>query len=102
MAKIEKGKIANSPGNVELVLMEGDDTAKPVLYFKGKKSGLVLNKTNGRTIAAAYGPDSDMWVGKAIILYPTETDFGGKRVPCIRCKSPAPLPGQMTDEELPF
>ena len=35
----------------------GDDE-RPVLYFKGKDKGLVLNKTNANTIADAFGDDT--------------------------------------------
>ena len=37
----------------------GDDDKKPVLHFVRKQKGLVLNKVNSRTIAAAYGDDTD-------------------------------------------
>jgi hypothetical protein len=34
---------------------------KPVLYFRGKEKGMVLNKTNGNNISAAYGDETDDW-----------------------------------------
>ena len=42
---------------------------KPALYFKGGSKGLILNRTNGDTIAALHGTDSDDWIGKRITLY---------------------------------
>jgi|SRR5215468_584089 len=63
----------------------GDDT-KPVVYFRGKKKGLVLNKTNASNIAIAYGDDTEDWVGQEIILYPTLVDFQGRSVEAIRVK----------------
>ncbi len=36
----------------------GDDS-RPVLYFRGKEKGLVLNKTNANNIASRYGDDTD-------------------------------------------
>lgn len=60
------------------------DDDRPVLHFVGKSKGLVLNKTNASTIAGMYGPDSDAWAGMPIVIYATETSFGGKMVPCIR------------------
>ena len=57
-----------------------------VLYFHGKKKGLVLNQVNGRTIAGQHGVDSEDWIGKQIVLFPTQTPFQGKQVPCIRVK----------------
>lgn len=79
------------------VQMEGisadNDDQKPVLYFEGKKKGLVLNKTNSTTITRVYGDDSDDWLGKSVTLYPTTDRFKGEIVPCIRVKiPPASLP----------
>ncbi len=66
---------------------------KPVLFFKEAKDqrGLVLCKTNGKTIAAMYGNDTDSWVGKRVTLFPTVTDaFGQSNVECIRIRPKAP------------
>ena len=60
---------------------------RPAVWFDGVSKGLVLNKTNGNTIAAIYGFETDGWIGKQIMIYPTETEFGGKMVSCIRVKS---------------
>ncbi len=61
---------------------------KGVLYFHSRNKGLVLNATNCRTIEDAYGTESDNWPGKSIELFSTETDFQGKRVPCVRVRVP--------------
>ena len=66
----------------------GDDT-KPVLYFAGKEKGVVLNKTNATNIAAAYGPETDHWIGQRVILFSAWVDFQGKSVEAIRIR-PAP------------
>ncbi len=77
---------------------------KAVIYFLGKTKGLVCNKTNGKKIADVAGsPLTEDWAGVAIALYPTECEFGGETVDCIRVKAvqrvpsparvlPAPLP----------
>jgi len=65
----------------------GDDT-KPVVYFVGKTKGLVLNKTNGSTIADDYGDESDAWVGRIITLFATKVDYQGKRTDAIRVSIP--------------
>ena len=62
----------------------------PVIRFKGAKKRLVLNKTNGATIAALYGTDTRAWVGKRIAIYPTTTKFGRKTVDCIRVRPEEP------------
>ena len=60
------------------------DKTKPVMSFEGTNRELVLNKTNGQSIAAMYGEDSDDWMGKQITLYPTKVDFSGRQVDAIR------------------
>lgn len=65
----------------------GDGKEKKwLLQFKGKDKGLVLNKTNTNMIAEYYGPETDAWDGKEVIVYPTKTSFQGKPVDCIRVK----------------
>jgi arabinogalactan endo-1,4-beta-galactosidase len=66
----------------------GDSDRKPVLYFQGKSKGLVLNKTNSRAIAAAYGDDTDDWRGKSLVLFPAMVDFRGDTVEAIRVRAP--------------
>lgn len=60
---------------------------KPVLYFLGKERGLVLNKTNANMIAELYGDETDAWSNQVIELFPSKTDFQGKRVDCIRVRA---------------
>lgn len=68
-----------------------DKDEKPILYFQGKEKGLVLNKTNGKTVAKIAGSEeTDDWTGVKIILYPTETEFAGEMVDCIRIRAPKP------------
>jgi hypothetical protein len=90
----------------------GDDDKKPVLYFVGRQKGLVLNKTNSRTIAAAYGDDTDEWEDKNLIIFPAMVDFRGDQVEAIRVRvpkaaakppsSPSENPGVDMDDEIPF
>ena len=89
---------------------------KAVLYFAGKDKGLVLNKTNATKITQLTGsPETDDWSGMRIKLYPSETEFGGESVECIRIKAapangsrqaapPPPPPSQNDNEEdsVPF
>ena len=102
----------------------GDGDRKPVLYFANKDRGIVLNRTNADTVSAAYGEETDEWIGQTIELYPDKTRFAGKMVDCIRVrvprvataprlepKAPAngghhtkrnPPPAQDLDDEIPF
>jgi len=59
---------------------------KPILYFKGKEKGMVLNKTNAGKIAEMFGDDTDDWEGGEVILYEAMVDFQGKTVAAIRVR----------------
>ena len=80
------GKVDKRPV-VRFVELEAKATKdKPAL-------GLVLNRTNARTVKALYGKDTKDWIGKRITIYPTTCDsFGKKDVPCIRVEEKAPPP----------
>ncbi len=94
---------------IERVAMEkvgGDD--KPLVYFRGKDRGLVLNKTNATMIEEIAGTDEmDDWAGTEIVLYPARVEFQGKRVPAIRVDHPTdskPAPGaeEKEDDDIDF
>jgi len=70
----------------ELTMAGGRKEARPVIRFKDAKKKLVLNKTNAVTIASMYGNETDDWIDKPITMFPTETTFGNKTVPCIRIR----------------
>lgn len=73
--------------SVEMEDIGGDQ--KPVVHFKGKDRGLVLNKTNANAIWGMTGTDdTDEWNGVSVVLFPSKTDFQGKRVDCIRIDPP--------------
>ena len=62
---------------------------KPVLYFRNAKKGLILNKTNARTIEAIFGTDElDDWVGQPVTLVARVVEFQGDEVEAIRIKVP--------------
>jgi len=63
----------------------GEDK-RPVLYFSGKEKGVVLNKTNATNISDHYGPDTDEWVGKKVVLYTAYVDFQGRSMEAIRIR----------------
>ena len=103
--------------SVELEEVGRTKERKPVLYFQGKEKGIVLNRTNSKKIAELAGSqDTDDWHGVEVAIYPTETEFGGETVECIRIKAPkaaqrkaAPPPepepvvgGPVFDDDVPF
>ena len=88
---------------IETVRLEeiGDQEEKPVMYFKDINKGFVLNKTNATTIAGIHGDDTTEWIGKSISLFPTQTEFQGRAVECIRVKIKAPKTESARDD-VPF
>jgi hypothetical protein len=86
---------------------------KAILYFVGKAKGVILNKTNCRSIVEITGSGvTEEWVGSVITLYPTRTEFQGETVDCIRVKAsrgqaklrmtPPPPVVRVDDDEIPF
>ncbi len=88
---------------INKVVMEklGDDD-KPVIYFQGTYKGLALNKTNASRIGNMLGLDTDQWLGQVITLYPTETEFRGDIVACIRVRSQQPSGTRQPASPSPF
>ena len=70
-----------------------DGEVKLTVWFTNDKRGLVLNRTNNRTIRAAYGDPVEGWVGKIIVLFPTVAEFRGKMGPALRVRIPTPKDG---------
>ena len=54
----------------------------------------MLNKTNNRTSAGAFGDDCDGWKGKIIVVFPTTAEFRGRMVPALRVRIPPPKEGK--------
>jgi hypothetical protein len=75
------------PVVVSHVTMEkvGNDQ-KMVAYFQGKQKGVIINKTNAMNIAAAFGPVTEGWAGKQVVLFSVWTDFHGKSVQALRLR----------------
>ena len=87
-ADLENKNVRLTIARVEMDTV-GDDT-KPIVYFTKAKKGLVLNKTNSKSIAEAYGDEMDNWAGCELILFPILTDYQGKQVEAIRVRAPQP------------
>ena len=64
---------------------------KPVVYFIGKEKGVVLNKTNAKTISNLVGSfETDEWHGFRVRLYSANVEFQGETVESIRVKAAPP------------
>jgi hypothetical protein len=103
---------------VDRVVMDNvtDSEEKPVIYFRETLQGLVLNKTNATMMKELYGPDTDAWAGRRILLMKDMVQFQGKLTPTIRIQfkrdntgepqtlvpvNTDPIGGE-TDDDLPF
>lgn len=74
----------------ELRTDDGGTERKAVIVFDGEIKPLIVNRVNWRTLADAYGADSDDWRGKPVEIYvdPNVT-FGLRRVGGVRVRIPA-------------
>lgn len=75
----------------ELQTQDGKKEDKPVAYFKGIDKGLILSKTNWDRLEKQFGPESDDWIGKTIVLY-AEPEARSDSGYAARVKMPAPKP----------
>src|SRR5262249_30950252 len=75
---------------VEAVGTGSEKEEKLVVWFTNDKRGLVLNKTNNRTLRGAFGDDVSGWKDKIIILFSAPVDLRGKMVGGLRVRIPPP------------
>jgi hypothetical protein len=69
-----------------------------VVWFTNDERGLVLNKTNNRTIRGAFGDNTALWRGKIIVIFVIMVDNRGKMVPGLRVRIPPPKQSAATVE----
>jgi hypothetical protein len=67
-----------------------DQQKKLVVWFTSDERGLVLNKTNNRTMRGAFGDDCAGWAGKIVVVFPSTVDLRGKMVDALRVRIPPP------------
>ena len=75
-----------------------DKERKPCVWFTNDTRGLVLNRTNNRTLRGAFGDACDGWKGKIIVVFPTQDDFRGRMVPVLRVRIPPPRQAAGNDQ----
>ena len=97
-------KASDLNGRTHNLVIEGssvtelDGEQKLLLNFENREKLLLLNKTNARAIANAYGDDEESWIGKQITLYPTVCLFNGDpNTPCIRVRTEEEMAGDDDD-----
>jgi hypothetical protein len=118
-SRFTKPKDLNGPTHAEVSHVASEtfkdsSEPKPLVYFKGMRKPLVLNKTNTQALEDIAGTDlMDDWPGVKCVLVPTTTQVNGEQKPTIRVEAPsqAELPtrrpikanaGDGMDDEIPF
>ena len=87
----------------ELREKNGTTKRKYVMLFEGVEKGLVINKTNARKLADAYGKQSSKWIGQIVQLYSEDTSFGkGVRVRPLRKPATPDEPDPALNDAIPF
>ena len=61
----------------------GGIKVKPVLVFTDNRKA-VLNKTNTTSLAASFGNNSELWIGRTVLLRAEHAMFQGRMVPALR------------------
>lgn len=92
----------------------GKSDTRWVLFFKEKAKGVVLNVTKIKQLEAAYGDDTDGWVGKKVRLSHDPTvmmgtqQVGGIKLTLpsglqpVQPRAPAPIVDTEFDDDIPF
>jgi hypothetical protein len=75
---------------VSVALREFKDGEKAVVYTDFQGKGVVLNVTRAQVLYAAYGLESENWIGKPIIVRLGEEKFEGKKVGAVAIEAMAP------------
>ena len=84
---------------VETAQMQDGSTMriKPVLVFTDNRKA-VLNKTNTSSLATSFGSNSDLWIGRTVLVRTEQVLFQGRMVPALRFypaqqqAAPTPVP----------
>ena len=59
------------------------EVRKMAIGFESVDRLMIVNKTNRQALTAAWGDDTDSWVGKSVTLSITSVMFEGKLTPSI-------------------
>jgi len=89
---LKAADLSGEPTTVTMTLVKSEQVARgadaqPVLYFKEFQQGMVLNKTNAKTIAKLFGDDTNNWRSKKIELFEAMVEFQGDIMPALRVRA---------------
>ena len=74
----------------EVDVGEEKKTKACVWFTNIRDRGLLLNKTNLRTLQGAFGNSMEVWPGKIVVLFSIMADFRGQMTPALRVRIPPP------------
>jgi hypothetical protein len=57
---------------------------KAVLYLRGVKKPVIVNKTNALSLATAFGKDFNEWIDQHVVIKAEPTTFAGKPTKGLR------------------
>jgi hypothetical protein len=57
---------------------------KAVLYLRGVKKPVIVNKTNALSLATAFGKDFNEWIDQRVVIKAEPTTFAGKPTKGLR------------------
>jgi len=69
---------------------------KACVWFTNIDKGLLLNKTNLRTLQGAFGDNMENWPDKIVVLFSILVSVEGKMEPGLRVKIPPPKDNSYT------
>ncbi len=78
---LETGTAAQVDGTEEATFPDGTKLVLVTSYGK-----LVLNKSNLRTLADAFGRDSRAWIGHNVTMHREKVNYAGRMVDGIRVR----------------
>jgi hypothetical protein len=83
----------------------GATKRKYVVWFEGANKALVINRTNAKKLADAYGKQNSNWIGQIVTLYAEDTSFGkGVRVRPVQRAATKPVAktAELESDSVPF
>lgn len=77
--------------------------SKVVLYFSDLPRPLVLNRTSAKILVDAWGPETDLWIGRAVRIFVGSVSYNDGEVPALLVASipDQPAPVQATPPPAP-
>ncbi len=94
--------------------LDGNEQEKAVIFFRGAKKALPLNRTNYDAVSGIVGnDDTDEWIGHLIELYSQKEPVAGTLKDCVRIRAPSQAtprkptatkspPAEGLDDDIPF